>query len=262
MHGVAPYPDGSNGTPVTIAIWSDPNGDRNPSDAVLLGSVAGTIQNANTNTFVTYTFSPPVTLPVAAVSFFVGDMTPANGPEYFPQALDQNSLSHRQSWYALMSNYGPVNLTNPGANDTVGVIFAPGNWLIRATALVTPTPTPPPADSRPPLWYNGDFDGVNGLANEQDTSLGAGQYAHTYDDFTVTDPTGWDVTTVFTTSFRIPRHHRRDLGNPPGNHPRRWRHPHRQRNDNHTTVLATGRSGFGYTEYTVEVEQSPSSARR
>ena len=138
--GSPAYPDGSNGTPVTIAIWSDPNGDRDPSDAVLLGSVAGTIQNANTNTFVTYTFSPPVTLPVAAVSFFVGDMTPANsGPEYFPQAFDDNSFSHGQSWYALMSDYGPVNLTNPGANDSVGVIFAAGNWLIRATALVTPT---------------------------------------------------------------------------------------------------------------------------
>ncbi len=199
--GSPSHPDDSNGTPVTIAIWSDPNGDRNPSDAVLLASVTGTIQNANTNTFVTYAFPAPVTLPPGAVSFFVGDMTPANnGPQLNPQALDESSPLHRQSWIALMSSYGPVNLTNPGANDTVGIIddfgFA-ANWMIRATAILTPptpTPTPPP---RKPLWYNGAFDGVNGLSNEQNTSLGAGQYAHTYDNFNVTDPGGWAVTSVF-----------------------------------------------------------------
>src|SRR5438105_15918426 len=37
------------------------------------------------------------------------------------------------------------------------------------------------------LFYNGDFDGVNGLSNELDTSLGSGQYGHTYDAFYVTD---------------------------------------------------------------------------
>ncbi len=246
--------DESNGTPVTIAIWSDPNGDRNPSDAVLLGSVAGTIRNANTNTFVTYTFSPPVTLPAGAVSFFVGDMTPANnGPMYFPQALDENGPLHRQSWVAFMSDYGPVNLINPGANDTVGVIDdfgLPGNWLIRVGPLVTPTPTPFPP---PPLWYNGDFNGVNGLSNEQDTLLGAGQYAHTYDDFTVTDSTGWDVVTVYSNNL--------SSTNIVG---ATWEIRQGISSGNGGTliasgmtvtpsVLATGRSGFGYTEYTVEV---------
>ena len=199
------YPDASNGTPVTIAIWSDPNNDRNPSDAVLLGSVDGTIQNANSNTFVTYTFSTPVTLPPGAASFFVGDMTPANdGPPINPQALDENIPLHRQSWVAFMSDYGPVNLTNPGANDTVGLIDdfgAPANWLIRATALPntpTPTPVPPP---RIPLWYNGQFDGVNALANEEETVLGEGQYSHTYDNFNVTDPGGWAITSIFSNNL-------------------------------------------------------------
>ena len=44
--GTPLFPDPSNnGTPVTIAIWSDPNGDGAPTDGLLLGSVAGTIQN-------------------------------------------------------------------------------------------------------------------------------------------------------------------------------------------------------------------------
>ncbi len=47
------------------------------------------------------------------------------------------------------------------------------------------------------LWYNGDANGVNGLANEQDTSLGAGQFASTYDNFLVPAGPGWDVTSVF-----------------------------------------------------------------
>ena len=45
------------------------------------------------------------------------------------------------------------------------------------------------------LWYNGDFNGVNGLSNEQNTSIG--EVNHVYDDFLVTDSGGWDVTAVF-----------------------------------------------------------------
>src|SRR5436853_4226250 len=55
--GTPANPDPSlNGMPVTIAVWSDPNGDGDPTDGLLLGSVAGTVQNAGTDTFVDYTF--------------------------------------------------------------------------------------------------------------------------------------------------------------------------------------------------------------
>ena len=37
------------------------------------------------------------------------------------------------------------------------------------------------------LWYNGDFNGVNGLANERNTVV---SQAAVYDDFNVTAP--WD----------------------------------------------------------------------
>src|SRR6266567_7324451 len=54
-------------------------------------------------------------------------------------------------------------------------------------------------DQAPPgsLWYNGDFDGIDGLTNEDNTSLGSGQFSHIYDDFIVTDTGGWDVTALF-----------------------------------------------------------------
>src|SRR6266704_2279744 len=89
-----------------------------------------------------------------------------------------------------------------------GVIVGTGvhNGETHAYAMVpastTPTPTPTPtATGTPtctpgPLWYNGDFNGVNGLANEMNTSIGSGQFASVYDDFIVTGG-GWSVTAVF-----------------------------------------------------------------
>jgi hypothetical protein len=44
------------------------------------------------------------------------------------------------------------------------------------------------------LWYNGDFNFVNGLANERNTIV---TQAAVYDDFNVTAPLGWHVTAVF-----------------------------------------------------------------
>jgi len=160
------FPDPSNnGTPVTIAIWSDPNGDGDPHDAVLLGSVAGTIQNEGTDTFVDYTFSPPVDVS-GLTSFFVGDMTPMNnGPEHFYQGLDETPPSQMRSWIAANSDGSPVDINNVGNNDTIGTIDSfglPGNWLIRAdtggavsptpTSTVSPTPTGTPASCS---WANG-----------------------------------------------------------------------------------------------------------
>ena len=44
------------------------------------------------------------------------------------------------------------------------------------------------------LWYNGDADGVNGLANERNTVV---SQAGVYDDFAVTGGPAWHVTNVF-----------------------------------------------------------------
>jgi len=127
-----------DGTPVTIGIWSDPNGDGQPFDSVLLGQVSGTIQDAGTDTFVNYAFSPAVALPAGATSFFVGDLTPANsGPEHFFQGIDENSTFFRQSWVVANGDGSDVDINNLGNNDFIGIIDdfgIPGNWLIRANA--------------------------------------------------------------------------------------------------------------------------------
>ena len=55
--------------------------------------------------------------------------------------------------------------------------------------LASPTPTPTPSGDA--LWYNGDFDGVNGLANEIDTaSEQASSPASTMTSSSQMDPAG------------------------------------------------------------------------
>jgi hypothetical protein len=50
------------------------------------------------------------------------------------------------------------------------------------------------------LWYNGDYNDVNFLANEDNTSLGEGEFASVYDDFNVPSG-GWTLTSVFSDNF-------------------------------------------------------------
>src|SRR6266700_381198 len=162
--GTPLFPVTSNkGTPGTIAIWSDPNGDGDPHDGLLLGSVAGTIQNEGTDTFVNYTFNPPVDVS-AFTSFFVGDMTPANGgPEHFFQGLDETPPSHMRSWIAANGDGSNVDINTIGNNDLIGTIDSfglPGNWLIRADTgggggSPTPTPTGTPGGC---IVVNGGFE--------------------------------------------------------------------------------------------------------
>src|SRR2546421_9294488 len=52
------------------------------------------------------------------------------------------------------------------------------------------------------LWYNGDFNFVNGLANERTTTV---TQAAVYDDFDVTAQLGWHVTAVFSDNLGPPQ---------------------------------------------------------
>jgi hypothetical protein len=90
-------------------------------------------------------------------------------------------------------NCGPVF----AADFSMGVIgTVSGGGTPTPTPTSTPTATGSPTCMPGPLWYNGDFNGINGLANEENTALGDGQYARVYDDFNVPSP-GWTVTSVF-----------------------------------------------------------------
>ena len=135
-----------------------------------------------------------------------------------------------------------------------GIAGCPGSPTPTPTATPTATgsPTCPPGGSGP-LWYNGDFNGVNGLANEDNTSLGAGEFASVYDDFIVPSGPGWNVTSVFSDNLANT--------NVTG---ASWEIRQGVAEGTGGTLIAsgmtmtpvvtpTGRSGFGFTEYMVEV---------
>ena len=147
----------------------------------------------------------------------------------------------------------PTPTATPTASSTATFTPTP-----TPTATHTPTPTPTatptgtPTCTPGPLWYNGDFNGVNGLANEDNTSLGSGQFASVYDDFNVPSP-GWSVTAVFSDNLSSTT----VTG-------ALWEIRQGVSEGNGGTLIAsgmtmtpvvtpTGRSGFGFTEYMVEV---------
>jgi hypothetical protein len=132
------------GRKVAVCVWSDPNNDGNPSDAVLLRVVRGTITSEGSDTFVTVTFNHPVKIGPAGTSFFVGEETvKVQRTELYFEAIDTTNAkgkadSKGKSWVAASTTGAKLNVKHPGLNDTVGTIDSfglPGNWLIRATGV-------------------------------------------------------------------------------------------------------------------------------
>jgi hypothetical protein len=99
------------------------------------------------------------------------------------------------------------------------------------------------------LWYNGDFDGVNGVSNERNTLVGQ---AGVYDDFNVTAPM-WNVTAVFSDNLASTVITGADWEIRTGVSEGNAGTLIASGTTSSPTVTATGRSGFGFTEYMVEV---------
>ncbi len=98
-------------------------------------------------------------------------------------------------------------------------------------------------------WYNGDFDGVNGLANEVNSSAAQ---SYVYDNFIV--PTGgWTLTGAFSNNLQNFGITAADVeirsGVSAGNGGTLLYGAYGVP----ATLTPTGRSGFGYYEYTTEV---------
>ena len=129
--------------------------------------------------------------------------------------------------------YSPAASAVPGAGSTVGSDGSlPGS-----------------------VWYNGDLNHVNGLANERDSSLGFGQYAHVFDDFNVTGA-GWHVIGLYSNNY----------DSMTGIVGVEWSIRQGITAGNGGTLIASGTAGpgnfqvifhnagdFGFTEYTVHV---------
>jgi hypothetical protein len=100
------------------------------------------------------------------------------------------------------------------------------------------------------LWYNGDFNGVDGQANERNTLI---SQAAIYENFNITGGPMWDVTAVFSdnleNTFITGADWEIRTGISTGNAGTLIA----SGTTNSPVVTPTGRSGFGYTEYMVEV---------
>src|SRR6266478_3981727 len=149
------------------------------------------------------------------------------------------------------SNFFGANFTST-SNEGQPTDFSMG---VNGTTGCPPTPTPTPTGSPTctpgtsgALWYNGDFNGVNGLANEENTAIGSGEFASVYDDFNVTGG-GWTLTSVFSDNLIST--------NITG---ATWEIRQGISEGNGGTLIAsgmtmtpvvtpTGRSGFGFTEF-------------
>ena len=116
-------PDGMD---LSIAIWSDPDGNGDPNDAVLLGSTTGLqIYNGWTGLFATYSFATPIQV---SGSFFAGYALQidanATNDFYSVGSLDTSMLGLQRS-YRFSKAFNPIDLQNLGANVTV-----PTNWFV------------------------------------------------------------------------------------------------------------------------------------
>ncbi len=131
------------GEAFTVVIWSDPDGNGNPSDAQVLSSAAGTITVFNDN--VTFQTTPitPVGLTVGQ-SFFAG-VYYQNYVNKFPGAVSGPG-SPGESWVSFNAT-APLNLNNlaaGGPGTAFGVLgTVTGNpgivSMIRANGVPEPT---------------------------------------------------------------------------------------------------------------------------
>src|SRR5690242_5145107 len=87
----------------------------------------------------------------------------------------------------MKDKYSPLPLA------IVPALFLAAMFALNTTAIAQP----PPGS----LWYDGDANGANGLANERNTVV---SQAAVYDDFNVTSPLGWNVTAVFSDNLLYP----------------------------------------------------------
>ena len=137
--GTPAFPDPTlNGLAYTAVLWSDPNGDGSPTDAVVLAQAPGVISQQGTDTFITSVIPPTM---VTTPNFFVGFLVTHTAGQ-FPAAFDESAPIPNRSFIALTASIN--DLSGAAPIESFGLV---GNWLIRAdgnTGGPTPTGTPSP----------------------------------------------------------------------------------------------------------------------
>ena len=113
----------------TVVVYSDPNGDGDPTDGVLLSSADVVTANENTDTFNKYDV-PDVQVGFPGDSFFVGASVDHPADDY-PASVDTSS-SARRSWLGSGPPTTPPSIDGLVDDEVPG---AAGNWMVRANAI-------------------------------------------------------------------------------------------------------------------------------
>ena len=150
--------DGSAlGNAVDVALWTDPNNDGDPTDAMVLSQLNGVATNADPDGFGTFNI-PNVGLS-AGDFFFVGfriNITNSNG-SILPGLLDEDGTDAVPASPPMGESFIAASFTDPNDNfpdivplnslssgrlglNAIATVNGgiDGNWLIRANAIPTP----------------------------------------------------------------------------------------------------------------------------
>ncbi len=131
--GTPTNPDATlNGLAYTAVLWSDPNGDGSPTDAVVLATAPGVIAGASTNTFI---LSPITPTTVLTSNFFVGFIITQATATQFPAAFDQTAPTFANRSFAVVGS----NINDLSGAITIESAGLVGNWMIRANAIPEPS---------------------------------------------------------------------------------------------------------------------------
>ena len=130
------YGNVATGTPATVYLWDDPDGNGNPNDAQVLAAASTTVQNPGTDTFIYVDITETYVGP-EGTSFFVGVLLQHAAGE-IPAPIDQTS-DQGESW--LAGGSGGVNPNNLSAASLFGQpadFGFTGNWLVRPVSAADP----------------------------------------------------------------------------------------------------------------------------
>ena len=110
--------------PYQVGLWSDPDGNGNPTDAQLIATANARAANGNTSIFNEIRIDPTYIGP-AGTSFFAGVIYSDRYGNQFPVGVDTATISQR-TWIAAGGEVDPNNLST-------AAVFG---YLTQATGLV------------------------------------------------------------------------------------------------------------------------------
>lgn len=120
-----------NGLPVTVGVWSDPDGDGAPYDAVPIALMEVTIEDAPAADRQFVTLPAPVSFSIGE-SFFVGAIMDRPQGPFYPAATDTSGAS-TESWFAFDPTFfEPDEIGDAAEIGTLPSIGLNWRWMITA----------------------------------------------------------------------------------------------------------------------------------